>query len=402
MRLEIKNKIHLFILVIVFSCVEPYEYELIDEVVLPLIVVDGLLTDEEKTHRVRLSYTSGLGITNQRTINEATVTIENSDGDSVILTERQPGNYVTSSTYRGIVGESYRLRIKMKNGHEYLSSEEVLNEAPPIDTLYGRYVQLPSEKSAELLNGVQLFIESDWSDYEVSTFRYVWEETYEWRVPYPSEYVYVPKTGAGIERKMTNLQSVEICFRGDTSTALLLGSAFSLNNSKLTEFPVHFINENDQNLSFKTAVKVKQYALSDATYQYYKRLKENNESGDSLFDKQKGNISGNIKSLTDPKELVMGNFDVSGVSSKMSFFEPKTFVSDGFKVNYGLDYCGIDNYMEIDTIPALALEAYVTDDRNARMVIWTYDPDLQLYFMISENCSDCRILGKIRVPDFWE
>ena len=117
MRLEIKNKIHLFILVIVFSCVEPYEYELIDEVVLPLIVVDGLLTDEEKTHSVRLSYTSGLGITNQRTINEATVTIENSDGDSVILTERQPGNYVTSSTYRGIVGESYRLRIKMKNGH---------------------------------------------------------------------------------------------------------------------------------------------------------------------------------------------------------------------------------------------------------------------------------------------
>ena len=141
---------------------------------------------------------------------------------------------------------------------------------------------------------------------------------------------------------MTDLQSVEVCFRGDTSTALLLGSAFSLNNSKLTEFPVHFINENDQNLSFKTAVKVKQYALSNATYQYYKRLKENNESGGSLFDKQKGNISGNIKSLTDPKELVMGNFDVSGVSSKMSFFEPKTFVSDGFKVNYGLDYCGID------------------------------------------------------------
>ena len=56
MRLEIKNKIHLFILVITFSCIEPYEYELIDEVVLPLIVVDGLLTDEEKTHRVRLSY----------------------------------------------------------------------------------------------------------------------------------------------------------------------------------------------------------------------------------------------------------------------------------------------------------------------------------------------------------
>ena len=226
MRLEIKIKIYLFILVLGFSCIEPYEYELIDEVGPPLIVVDGLLTNEEKIHSVRLSYTSGLGITNLTTINEATVTIESSDGDAVTLTERQPGNYVTSPTYQGIVGQSYRLRIKIKNGHEYLSSEEILSEAPPIDTLYGRYVQLPSEESVGLLNGVQLFIESDWSDYEVSTFRYIWEETYEWRVPYPSEYVYVPKTGGAIQRKMTDLQSVEVCFRGDTSTALLLGLIF--------------------------------------------------------------------------------------------------------------------------------------------------------------------------------
>lgn len=398
MRLEIRIKIYLFILFFGFSCIEPFEYELIDEGGSPLIVVDGLLTNEEKMHSVRLSYTSGLGINNLTTINEATVTIESGDGDVVTLTERQPGNYVTSSAYQGIVGQSYRLRIKTKNGHEYLSAEELLNEAPPIDTLYGKYVQLPSEERAELLNGVQLFIESDWNDYEVSTFRYVWEETYEWRVPYPSEYVYIPKTAEAIQREKTDLQSVEVCFRGDTSTALLLGSTFSLNNAKLTEFPVHFINENDANLSFKTAVNVKQFALSNATYQYYKRLKENNESGGSLFDKQKGNISGNIKSLSDPKELVMGNFDVSGVSAKMAFFEPKTFLSDGLKVNYGPDYCGID----IDSISALALEGYVTDDRNARKIIWTYDSDLQLYFMISENCSDCRILGNIEVPDFWK
>jgi|TARA_B110000495_G_C23018367_1_gene603669 hypothetical protein len=398
MRLEIKIKIYLFILVLGFSCIEPYDHELIDEVGGPLIVVDGLLTNEEKRHSVRLSYTSVLGTENLTTINEAAVTIESGDGDVVTLTEGQPGNYVTSSTYQGIVGQSYRLRIKIKNGHEYLSSEEILNEAPPIDTLYGRYVQLPSEERAEILNGVQLFIESDWNDYEVSTFRYIWEETYEWRVPNPSEYVYVPKTREAILREETDLKSVEACFRGDTSTALLLGSALSLTNSKFTEFPVHFINENDANLSFKTAVNIKQFALSNATYQYYKRLKENNESGGSLFDKQKGNISGNIISLTDPKELVMGNFDVSGVSVKMAFFEPKTFASDGFNVNYWPKNCGID----IDSISAFALEGYVADDINAKRVIWTYDSDLRLYFMSFENCSDCRILGNIEVPDFWE
>tara|TARA_B110000046_G_scaffold134218_1_gene140511 strand:- start:1355 stop:2566 length:1212 start_codon:yes stop_codon:yes gene_type:complete len=403
MRIEIKSKIYLVILVLGFSCIEPYQHELIDLVGPPLLVVDGLLTNEEKTHIVRLSYTSELGTTKLTTINEATVTIESGDGEVFTLTESQPGNYVTPSTFQGIVGQSYRLRIKIKNRHEYLSSEEVLNAAPPIDTLYGRYVQLPSEESAELLNGVQIFIESDWNDYEVSTFRYIWEETYEWRVPNPSEYVYEPKTRGAILREETDLRSVEVCFRGDTSTALLLGSALSLNNSKFTEFPVHFINENDANLSFKTAVNIKQFALSNATYQYYKRLKENNESGGSLFDKQKGNISGNITSVTDPKELVMGNFDVSGVSAKMAFFEPRTFISDGFNINYwppsrSPKNCGLD----IDSISVLALEGYVTDKINAVKVIWTYDPDLQLYFMTSENCSDCRILGNIEVPDFWE
>ena len=44
----------------------------------------------------------------------------------------------------------------------------------------------------------------------------------------------------------------------------------------------------------------------------------------------------------------------------------------------------------------------VADDINAKRVIWTYDSDLRLYFMSFENCSDCRILGNIEVPDFWE
>ena len=397
MKLETKGKICFFILFLGFSCVEPFEYELTDEGGPTFIVVDGLLTNEEKMHSVRLSYTSELGTNKLTKINGATVTIESGDGDVVTLTEMQPGDYVTSLTFQGIVGQTYRLRIKLKNGHEYLSSAEFLNEAPPIDTLYGRYVQLPSKDKAELLNGVQLYIESDWNDYEASAFRYIWEETYEWRVPYPSQYVYIPETAEAILRQKTDLQSVEVCFRGDTSTALLLGSTFSLNNSKLTEFPVHFINEDDANLSYKTAVNVKQFALSNSTYQYYKKLKENNESGGSLFDKHKGNVSGNVKSLTNPKELVMGNFDVSGVSAKMAFFEPKTFVLDGFKVNYGLDYCGMD----IDSISTLALEGYITDDRNAKKIIWTYDSDLQLYFLMSENCSDCRILGNIEVPNFW-
>ena len=89
------------------------------------------------------------------------MTIESENGEIVNLIESLPGNYVTDSTYAGMIGESYRLRVITENGNEYLSTKETLNEAPPIDSLYGRYVQLPSKESGAILNGVQIFLVTD-------------------------------------------------------------------------------------------------------------------------------------------------------------------------------------------------------------------------------------------------
>ena len=397
-----KNKINLLILAVLFACIEPYDYNSIDINGDPLLVVDAVLTNEAKVHNILLSYTYGLGTRDLTTVDGAIVSIESGDGNIVTLTEWQPGNYATASTYEGIVGESYRLRIKTKNGHEYLSTEQTLNAAPPIDSLYGRYLQLPSKESGELLNGVQLFIDTDWSDYEVSTFRYVWEETYEWRVPYASSYFWDEKTETAIARATTDLLSVEKCFRGDTSNSLLVGSSLELNKPKLTEFPVHFINEDDPNLAFKTAVNIKQYAVSTDTYQYYKRLKENNESGGSLFDKQKGNIVGNIEALTDPQESVMGNFEVSGVSSKLAFFESRNFLAEGFNIPPLFRGSNISINGIADSIPTSDLENYFSSYLSAGKGIWTFDLALGLYVMLPEGCTDCRIQGNIEVPNFWE
>jgi hypothetical protein len=395
-----KNIVYFFLSIIVLSCIEPYEHNFIGETENSLLVVDAILTNEIKTHTVKLSYTSSLESEDLILAKGATVTIESENGEIVNLTESLPGNYVTDSTYAGMIGESYMLRVITENGNEYLSTKETLNEAPPIDSLYGRYVQLPSKESGDILNGVQIFLVTDWQNYEVSTFRYTWEETYEWRVPYPSYYLWDETS----EKLILRTQSVDKCFRQETSSSLIMGSGIALNNQKLTEFPVHFINEADPNLAYKTAVHVKQYALSASTYQFYKRLQDNNESGGSLFDKQKGNIVGNMGVLTGPRESVLGNFEVSGVSSKLVFFVPKTFVPDGFNIPLLNAQCNLIYRTSADSIPTSGLADYFSSSASAGKGIWAFfmpEPP-GFYVILSEPCTDCRINGDIEIPTFWE
>jgi hypothetical protein len=164
MRRSKKSIIYLFTSIIVLSCIEPYEHNFIEETENSLLVVDAILTNEIKTHTVKLSYTTSLESEDLILAKGATVTIESGNGEIVNLTESQPGNYVTDSTYAGMIGESYILRVITENGNEYLSTAESLNEAPPIDSLYGRYVQLPSKESGDILNGVQIFLVTDWQN----------------------------------------------------------------------------------------------------------------------------------------------------------------------------------------------------------------------------------------------
>ena len=115
-----KNIVYLFLSIIVLSCIEPYEHNFIGETENSLLVVDAILTNEIKTHTVKLSYTSSLESEDLILAKGATVTIESENGEIVNLTESLPGNYVTDSTYAGMIGESYMLRVITENGAVFL------------------------------------------------------------------------------------------------------------------------------------------------------------------------------------------------------------------------------------------------------------------------------------------
>ena len=82
-----KNIAYFFLSIIVLSCIEPYEHNFIGETENSLLVVDAILTNEIKTHTVKLSYTSSLESEDLILAKGATVTIESENGEIVNLTE---------------------------------------------------------------------------------------------------------------------------------------------------------------------------------------------------------------------------------------------------------------------------------------------------------------------------
>lgn len=96
-------------------------------------VVDGYVTDQPGPYTVTLSKTAAY-FTNASTprISGATVTIADSEGNTELLTETTPGNYVTSSL-QGKIGNKYVLTVKVE-GEEFRAETEI-KRIPEIDSL---------------------------------------------------------------------------------------------------------------------------------------------------------------------------------------------------------------------------------------------------------------------------
>lgn len=117
---------------LLFACEDPIEIALDEGQV--LLVVDGWVTDQPGPHQVILSKTSPY-FNNMPAprVKGAEVSITDSDGNLEILTENQPGQYMTSASFRGKAGSQYFLHIRSE-GQEYKAQTEIRRK-PVIDSL---------------------------------------------------------------------------------------------------------------------------------------------------------------------------------------------------------------------------------------------------------------------------
>jgi hypothetical protein len=122
------------------ACTEKIDFDLSDQV--SYLVVDGLLTDEEKEHVVYLSKTTSFYDNNPTPpVSGALLTI--SDGETKWpLSERDPGVYY-SPKLKGEVGKTYTLTIQY-DGETY-SASDYMGRIVDIDSAYITRDKVPFE-----------------------------------------------------------------------------------------------------------------------------------------------------------------------------------------------------------------------------------------------------------------
>jgi hypothetical protein len=125
------------------------------------LVVEGSITDEYKSHEIKLSRTADYFF-NQQALPELGAFVSITDGDTILNlydTENQ-GIYRTDILYAGKVGHCYTLNIQLENGEQY-SATDSIRPILPMDSIKYEYVksQVPFD-TAHFYN-INIFAQED-------------------------------------------------------------------------------------------------------------------------------------------------------------------------------------------------------------------------------------------------
>lgn len=380
-----------------WSCVEPFGIRSIDFD--KAIVVEGRLTNEQKAHYVKLSYTRPIGERENAPLTDATVWVEGDDGSKVAFAETEPGHYKCSEGISGEVGIGYQLFFTTPEGKQYQSSLQELIASPPIDSIYDGYAEKANTKTGEVKKGIQFFVDTHDETNTAQYYKYAWEETYEVYAPFPSYYEFSSNPDTAVART----QEVSPCYASAKSTAITLGTTAALTESRLSEMPVRYITNETDRLRHVYSILVRQYVISAEAYGFYREILENNQDNQSLYDKQLGVVVGNITSVDDPDETVLGFFEVAGVSEQRAFFRfedlDRRFPLP--EVQYPCN--GPDQLVAISTLDSLG---YYVKGKGYGIIsaeyCYTEHCENEFNASLAPNyCTDCRFRGPSTKPDFW-
>jgi hypothetical protein len=242
--------------------------------------------------------------------NGATVQIEGSDEQVYPLTFQGNGVYSTPDTLQLDTQRQYRLRIKTTNGDQYLSDLVPYKPTPAIDSI--SWAQ-NSDNSIEIYANTH--------DPANSTHYYQWnfDQTYEYHsAESTDEYWDKDTVPPAVEVRLPQDQ-VFRCWQSGSSTAIIIDNTTKLSADVVYRQPVKYIPADDIQTSVLYSILVRQYALTADGYNFLSLMQQNTESLGSIFDAQPSQLTGNIHSLTDPTEKVIGYVSAGTVVSKRIF-----------------------------------------------------------------------------------
>lgn len=385
------------VLMLVTSCKEKYEPE-VEDSQSNYLVVEGVLNNGGIT-TIKLSRTRPLNDGIEKPELKALVSVQSENSDTYPLTEKDRGEYTIQLNLNS--GVKYRLRIKTATGKEYLSDFVPVKNTPPID-------EVTWKKND---NGLLISVNARDPQNNTRYYRWGYEETWIRQLDMKSYYEYV--NGAVHAR---DVPPPTTCYDTYSANPLSLASTAKLTEDVVSNAPVHSVPLGSTKLVTKYSILVKQYALEKKAHEYWQAMKKNTEQLGSIFDPQPSYMYGNIRSVNDPKEMVIGYFSACNVTEKRIFITAAeanwTVPKPPVGTLPATQPCKIQEITDFDASKHPALFARHFGNNSGQLgltilnEIWYYDLIKDVYIFIGysavENldCADC---GPNYVkPVWWE
>lgn len=378
-----KYIVSLFYLVLLFSnCVEEFNppsqgYE-------NLLVVEAFLSDSEDPFEVKLSRSIPIDTSGFAPESGAKVQLAAESGETFSLYESgNVGIYTYPGAINAQVGQGYKLQIQTRHGSQYESSVVTLRETPDIDSVRFEFQERPNEDS----QGIQFYTNTHDPSNGTWYYRWVWDETWQFRMPYDSYIIYED------DQIKQRDERINVCWKYGNSTSIEISTSKNLTEDRINDFPLLYVSTKSDRLKEKYSLNVKQYALSEESYNYLKELQKFTENLGTLFDPQPSVIKGNIYNVNDETEIVLGYFDAATEAKERVFVTRRDFPYVQFPNYY--EYCE-DSIVSGGQIPAMVDTQWWLVEETVN------EAGFPAFLMSWLTCIDCRIYGSNVKPDYWD
>lgn len=369
-----------FLLLLIAGCIEPFTPKTIVDAGNTL-VIDGSINPAEQSAEVKVTRALPLDASQSEQAPReqfANVSIHEQGGASYQLNEVSPGIYkITGVNFD--FNSKYRLEVRTIAGSTYESEFVQPLETPPLDSVSWRTI------------GDVFSVEANTHDFTNKAKYFLWtfEETYEYTAPLGSYYEWFP--GPII---LPRTESVYRCWMTLPSTSIIIGTTRQLNENIIRNIRVNGIPRGSEKILYRYSILVKQRAISEQEYEFWRELQNTTQNVGGLFDPMPTQVIGNLRCVTNPDEPVLGYFSAGNVVEERLFVRRNELPED-FRVPPRSIYCEQDS-IPMSEIPFMPGPLYIVS---------TYGEGVPEGYVVSSRfCTDCTSVpgGVNQRPSFWE
>ena len=398
-----------FIGIFTISCVEPFEIATITFE--NSLVIEATITNELKYQEIKLSRTYPLEEEGPFDENNANVTIIDDFQNTYNFQETSSGKYLSTFKFGAISGRNYQLMILTADGKRYTSTPIQLS-----NIVEEFNASITKEINDDGIEGIAIYANSFDPSGNSKYYRYEYEETYKIIAPYWS-----PLDAFGVSMAPTNddppplhevytlprTKEERVCYNTVNSNKILQTETNLFSEDRVTNFPIRFLAKDDFMITYRYSILVRQYVQSLEAYTFYKTHTKFSDQESLFSENQPGFIVGNVFSVDDSNERVLGYFEVSSALTQRIFFDFEDFFPDEPKPPHIVGCYIIAPELDAwdgpefsPLIKLLMFDGMKFFDFNNKGANTPINPN-RPYLIVRKECGDCTTLGSNVKPDFW-